>query len=103
MNAYTHPPLVPMTPILAAQMSVEMARVWGLVHIGPHDPISLRAIPSAFMHAPVMDRTFTLREYPDVASRKRAFESAAIALNMQGYNCYIVMNRIREVSTGAQN
>lgn len=100
MNAYTHPPLVPMTPILAAQISVEMARVWGLVDIGPHDPISLRAIPSAFMHAPVIDRTFTLRDYPEVASRKRAFEIAAIALNMQGYNCYIVMNRIREVFGG---
>lgn len=100
MNEATHPPLVQMSPILAAQMSVEMGRVWGLIHVGPQDPISLRALPSAFIHAPVMDRTFTPRDYPDVAARKRAFESAAIALNMQGYNCYIVMNRIREVFSG---
>lgn len=95
-----HPALVPMTPILAAQMCVEMARVWGLIHIGPQDPISLRAIPSAFLHAPVQDRTFTPRDHPDVAARKRAFEDAAIVLNMQGYNCYIIMNRIREVFGG---
>ena len=95
-----HPALVPMTPILAARMRVEMARGWGLFHIGPHDPISLRAIPSALLHAPVQDRTFTPRDYPNVAERKRAFENAAIALNMLGYNCYIVMNRIREVFGG---
>lgn len=95
-----HPGIVPMTPILAAQMSIEMARVWGLIHVGPQDPISLRAIPSAFLHAPVQDRTFTPRDYPDVAARKRAFEVAAIALNMQGYNCYFIMNRIREVFSG---
>lgn len=100
MNLATHPPLVPMTPILAAQMNVEMARVWGLVHIGPQDPISLRAIPPGFLHAPVQDRTFTARDYPDVAARKRAFEDVAIAMNMQGYNCYIIMNRIREVFGG---
>lgn len=102
--ALPHPPchsaLVPMTPTLAAQMSVEMARVWGLIHIGLQDPISLRAIPPAFLHAPVQNRTFTTRDHPDVAARKRAFEDAAIALNMQGYNCYIVMNRIREVFGG---
>ena len=102
--ALPHPPchsaLVPMTPTLAAQMSVEMARVWGLIHIGLQDPISLRAIPPAFLHAPVQNRTFTTRDHPDVAARKRAFEDAAIALNMQGYNCYIIMNRIREVFGG---
>lgn len=97
-----HPALVPMTPILAAQMSVAMASVWELIHIGPRSPISLRAIPSALLHAPVQDRTFTPRDYPAVAARKRAFENAAIALNMQGYNCYFVMNRIREVFLGTK-
>lgn len=100
MSTGAHPPrqpaLVPMNPILASQISVEMARVWGLVQIGANDPISLRAIPSALIHAPVKDCTFTPRDYPNVAARKGAFENAAIALTMQGYNCYIVMNRIRE-------
>ena len=53
MNASTHsrpsryPALVPMTSVLAAQMRIEIARVWALINIGPQDPISLRAIPSA--------------------------------------------------------
>lgn len=97
-----HPSLVPMTPLLAAQISVEMTRVWGIVQIGPNDPISLRAIPSAFMHAPVQDRTFSPRDHPNVAARKLAFENAAIALNMQGYNCYIIMNRVREGFCGSK-
>ena len=109
MNTIAHLPrshysaLVPITPILAAQMNVAIARVWGLIHIGPKDPISLRAIPSTFLHGPVQDRTFTPRNFPDVATRKRAFEDAAIALNIQGYNCYVVMNRIREVFNGTKS
>ena len=91
-----------MSPILAAQMSTAISCVWGIVHIGQHDPISLRAIPSAFLHAPVQDRTFTPWDYPDVAARKLAFEDTAIALNLQGYNCYIIMNRIREVFNGTK-
>ncbi|MBA4090551.1 MAG: hypothetical protein C0494_08175 [Sphingobium sp.] len=97
-----HPALVPMTSILAAQIRVEMTRVWGLLQIGSNDPISLRAIPSAFLHAPVKDCTFTPREYPNVAARQRAFENGAIALNMQGYNCYIIMNRVREGFRGSK-
>lgn len=93
---------IPMSPILAAQMTTAMSNVWELIHIGPSSPISLRAIPSKLLHAPVQDCTFTPRDYPDVAARKRAFERAAITLNLRGYNCYIVMNRIREAFNGTK-
>lgn len=85
---------LPMNPILATRMGLTMAQVWSLVHVGPWDAISLRAVPSKLMKAKLFDRTYTVNEFPEVGARMAAFEADAIRLNIRGYNVYIVLNRI---------
>lgn len=77
--------------------AAEIKKMWRICAVGPDSALELRGIwpkgiaggkPARFMH-------FNAVVYPSIEDRKLAFETAALSMNAEGYNVYIVMNPLR--------
>jgi hypothetical protein len=72
-------------------------KMWTVFAVGENRMLELRALwPKGLgnKRKPVV-KHFSAADYPSVDNRKVAFENAALELNLEGYNIYIVMNPIR--------
>lgn len=83
-------------PVTEQQQRRAMAKMWAIFPVESKDPIHLRAIWGKGVpgYQDVQNITFNETAYPYVIDRQRAFEDAAIGLNVRGYNIYTVFNRI---------
>lgn len=77
--------------------AAEIKNIWRICAVGPDSTLEIRGLwpkgiagskPPKIMH-------FSAADYPSVEDRKYAFEAAALAMNAEGYNVYIVMNPLR--------
>lgn len=77
--------------------TAEIKNIWRICAVGPDSTLEIRGLwpkgiagskPPKIMH-------FSAADYPSVEDRKYAFEAAALAMNAEGYNVYIVMNPLR--------
>jgi hypothetical protein len=79
-------------------MSIRAIRkMWTVFAVGENRMLELRALwPKGLgsNRKPVV-KHFSAADYPSVDNRRVAFENAALELNLEGYNIYIVMNPIR--------
>ena len=77
--------------------AAEIKNIWRICAVGPDSTLEIRGLwpkgiagskPPKIMH-------YSAAYYPSVEDRKYAFEAAALAMNAEGYNVYIVMNPLR--------
>ena len=102
MLSPTTPRQLDTSPATTATAAQELAKMWLIFSIGPDSPISLRALSpkGAPRFLSVENLTFNAAEYPDPEDRKQAFADAALRLNENGYNSYIVFNPIKTCFEG---
>lgn len=83
-------------------MLIEIEKIWQLIAVSQDSVLELRALwPKGIgeNRAPVF-RHFIASNYASKSKMQEAFETAALELNRQGYNVYVVMNPIRSDFTG---
>jgi hypothetical protein len=83
-------------------MVTEIEKMWQLVAVSQDSVLELRALwPKGIgeNRAPVF-RHFIAANYSSKSKMKEAVQTAALDLNRQGFNVYIVMNPIRSDFTG---
>lgn len=88
-----------MSPAERERQSQALAQAWTIFHVGPDDPLHLRAI----WGERARNLTFRPTIYPDPADRRRAFEEAALDLNGRGYNIYTTVNAVQPSFAGDEH
>jgi hypothetical protein len=80
----------------------EVAKLWRILAIGSDSIIELRALQPKGLPGsrPPLTRHFRVDDHPSIEAFKKNIETAALRLNDDGYNVYVVMNPIRRDYAG---
>lgn len=75
----------------------EIKKMWNIFAIAPNSVIELRALTPKGAPSPKLPQIqhFRAASYASVGKCEEAVEAAALELNRQGFNVYVVMNPIR--------
>lgn len=79
----------------------EIKNLWKIKATNPNSIIELRAIKKQAGKPEIITKLFKGKDFNSVDDLRLAFEEEALRLNAQGYNIYVVMNKINDGFAGS--